>query len=321
MTENNYLTASDLSKSDTIRRLIDEKTPHVLCFFPGTLLQAGELQICVLVVTGGGPEQILSLLGDDHLPEYTPILYLGEGDCIPEPLNKFAATRIIDYLPLPSSLLIFLEKTKTSALASLQLLAKNIAGSAHQHHIDKVSHYVALLGEQLGLPEQHTRTFQNSITLYNSFRFLLHNDLLSKPERLTQEEHKIIEDLPFKLHELTDMFDYFTEERNVLLGHNERYDGTGYPLGLKGDEISLGSRIFNIVDSLAAMNSERPYRRKLTPTEIIDELKKEAGKQFDPYLVLQILAVIKKNNLLPLDTDFLDQTQQDLVNIFPQLIS
>jgi diguanylate cyclase (GGDEF)-like protein len=214
-----------------------------------------------------------------------------------------------------------LEKTKTSALASLQLLAKNVAGSAHQAHIDKVSHYVALLGQQLGLPEQHTQTFQNSITLYNSFRFLLHHDLLSKPERLTSDERKIIEDLPFKSNELTDMFDYFNEERNVLLGHNERYDGTGYPLGLRGDEISLGSRIFTIVDSLAAMNSERPYRRKLTPTEIIDELKKEAGKQFDPYLVLQILTVIKKNQLLQINTDFLDQTQQDLVNIFPQLIS
>ncbi len=540
MTDKNYITASDLSKSDTIRQLLDGKLPPVLCFFPGTVLQAEQLQKAALIVTGGDPEQLVSLLQNDHLPEYTPVLYLGEGDCMPKPIEDFSVDRVMDYLALPASISIFLhrvtllaqvqkisaehhahrttlsrqlnllttrdgltglfnrrhftnrltpmlqiaqakhrdlsllllnidyfssinktsglefgdailnelaarltqtidqeatcyrfsgedfvillpgadlqqacataaklrevcaekpftdgntstsltisvgiaslqdhlpdndnaficmaetalfmakaegrnrlqvyiprhdpkeislenslaclrdnlqrilEKTKTSALASLQLLVQNVAGSAHQPHIDKVSHYVALLGEQIGLPEQHTRTFQNSITLYNSFRFLLHNDLLSKPERLTHEEQKVIEDLPFKLNELTDMFDYFTEERNVLLGHNERYDGTGYPLGLKGDEISLGSRIFTIVDSLAAMNSERPYRRKLTPTEIIDELKNEAGKQFDPYLVVQILSVIKKNNLLHLDADFLDQTQQDLVNIFPQLIS
>ncbi len=212
-----------------------------------------------------------------------------------------------------------LEKTKTSAIASVQLLAKNIAGTEHQAHIANVSHYVALLGEQLGLPEQHTRTFQNSITLYNSFRFLLHNEFLSQPRQLTYEERKTIEDLPSKLNELTDMFDYFAEERNVLLGHNERYDGTGYPLGLKGEEISLGSRIFNIVDALAAMNSERPYRRKLTPPEIIEELKKEAGKQFDPYLVLQILEVIKKNNLFDIDPDLLDLSRQDLLNTFPEL--
>lgn len=233
--------------------------------------------------------------------------------------QDFSSERSLAFLK--ENLNRILEKTKSSAIDSLQLLAKNIAGPAHQQHIDSVSNYVALLGKQLGLPEQHIRTFQNSITLYNSFRFLLHNGLLSKPGNLTRDERKIIEDLPFKLNELTDMFDYFAEERNVLLGHSEHYDGSGYPLGLKGDAISLGARIFNIVDALAAMNAERPYRRKLSPKEIIEELKKEAGKQFDPYLVLQILTVIKKNKLLQLEPDYLDQTQQDLINVFPQLLS
>jgi len=220
---------------------------------------------------------------------------------------------------LKENLSRILDKTRASAIASLQLLAKNIEGSAHQAHITHVSNYMALLGEHVGLPEQQTKTFQNSITLYYSFRFLLHNDLLSKPGKLTGKERKTIEDLPFNLLELTEMFDYFSEERSILLGHTERYDGTGYPLGLKGDEISLGARIFTIVDSLAAMSSERPYREKLSPPEIIEEFKKEAGKQFDPYLVLQILAVIKKKGLLNLDTDFLDQAQLDLLKTFPKL--
>jgi HD-GYP domain-containing protein (c-di-GMP phosphodiesterase class II) len=69
------------------------------------------------------------------------------------------------------------------------------------------------------------------------------------------------------------------------------------------------------------MNSERPYRRRLSPPEIIAELKKEAGKQFDPYLVFQILAVIKKNNLLNLEPDILDFTRQELLNTFPHLKS
>jgi diguanylate cyclase (GGDEF)-like protein len=540
MTEKDYITASDLSSGETIKRLIHRNCSAVFCFFPGTSLETKDLQRSAIIVTCGPPEHIASLIENDNLPEYTPVLYLGTTDSIPDSLQQHGTNRIIDYLALPASsqillhrlsllsqvqkissehyahrttlsrqlnllstrdgltglfnrrhltnyliqvlkiarkekselsLLILnidyfnsinktsglefgdsilnemaaritetaqdkatcyrfsgedfvvllpetdlqhartvaaklskvcsekpftdgdetisltisigiaslkdhqpanhneficmaenalfmakaegrnriqvyipqndptelspqksltllkenlnriLEKTKTSAIASLQLLAKNIAGTEHQAHIDNVSHYVALLGEQLGLPEQHTRTFQNSITLYNSFRFLLHNEFLSQPRRLTCKERKTIEDLPFKLSELTDMFDYFAEERNVLLGHNERYDGTGYPLGLKGDEISLGSRIFNIVDSLAAMNSERPYRRRLSPPEIIAELKKEAGKQFDPYLVFQILAVIKKNNLLNLEPDILDFTRQELLNTFPHLKS
>ena len=211
-----------------------------------------------------------------------------------------------------------LEKTRNSAIASLQLLAKNVAGPEHKTHIASVSHYTNLLGEQLGLPKQHIHTFQNSITLYNSFRALLHNDLMAKPGRLTRDERKTMEDLPFKVTELTDMFDYFSEERSVLLSLSERYDGTGYPLGLKGDEIPLGARIFNIVDSLAAMDSDRPYRRKLTPEEIILELKKETGKQFDPFLVLQVMTLIKKHQLLDIDPEILERTRQDLINIFPE---
>ncbi len=540
MTDKTYLTASDLRPGETIVRLIRQKWPSVFCFFPGTSPSEEEIQRSVLIVTGGGAEQIAFLIEKSHLPTYTPILYLGVGDSMPDSIQQYGANRFIDYLAVPVesqiflhrislliqvqkmsaehhsnrtilsqqldflstrdgltglfnrrhltkiftqvlqiarqedrelSLLIFnidyfnsinkkfglkfgdsilnemaarlteamnttatcyrfsgedfvvllpetnlqhactiaekirkvcsskpftdrkdtisitisiglaslrdhkpenhdeflcmvetalfmakaegrnrlqvyiphndlkelspqksivflkeklnriLEKTRASAIASLQLLARNIAGSEHQIHIDKVSHFVSMLGEQLGLPEQHTRTFQNSITLYNSFRFILHNDLLSKPGKLTSEERKTIEDLPYKLNELNDIFDYFSEERNVLLAHGERYDGTGYPLGLKGDEISLGARIFNIVDSLAAMSSERPYRKKLSPPEIIAELTREAGKQFDPFLVLQILAAIEKNNLFDLDGDFFDRAREDLLITFPELKS
>ncbi|KJR99466.1 MAG: hypothetical protein VR65_15890 [Desulfobulbaceae bacterium BRH_c16a] len=205
-----------------------------------------------------------------------------------------------------------LEKTRNSVIASLQLLAQSVAGPEHQAHISTVSHYVTLLGKQLGLPEQHIQTFRNAITLYNSFRSLLHNDLLAKPGKLSHDERKTMGDLPFKLTELTDIFDYFANERNVLLCHGERYDGTGHPHGLKGEEIPLGARIFSIVDAVAAMNAERPYRRRLTHGEIVEELKKEAGQQFDPFLVCQVLTVIEKNRLFDLDPHVLQQARQEL---------
>jgi diguanylate cyclase (GGDEF)-like protein len=175
--------------------------------------------------------------------------------------------------------------------------------------------------KQLGLPDQHIETFQNAITLYNSFRSLLHNDLVKKPGQLSRTERKTMEDLPFKLTELTDMFDYFCQERNILLCYGERFDGTGHPRGLAGDEIPLGARIFNIIDAVAAMNSERPYRRKLTPGEIISELKMEAGKQFDPFLVLQVLMVIEKNHLLNLERQVIEGVRNELLNTFPELKS
>lgn len=222
---------------------------------------------------------------------------------------------------LKDSLQRIMERTRSSAIASVQLLAKNVAGPDHQIHATTVSHYITLLGQQLGLQGQHIETFHNAITLCNSFRSLLHNDLISKPEQLSYKERKIIDDLPFKLTELTTLFDYFANEREVLLCQSERYDGTGHPRGLKGDEIPLGARIFSLVDAFAAMNADRPYRRKLTAEEIILELSKGAGKQFDPFLVAQVFTVIEKNHLLNLDRNFLVQARTDLLNTFQELKS
>jgi diguanylate cyclase (GGDEF)-like protein len=220
---------------------------------------------------------------------------------------------------LKDSLQRIMERTRSSAIASVQLLAKNVAGSDHQVHAAAVSNYITLLGNQLNLPGQHLETFHNAITLCSSFRSLLHNDLISKPEQFSNKERKTIDDLPFKLTELTDMFDYFSNEREVLICQGERYDGSGHPRGLQGEEIPLAARIFTLVDAVAAMNADRPYRRKLTAEEIIVQLTTGAGKQFDPFLVDQFLAVIKNNNLLNLDPTILEQSHKDLIDTFPQL--
>jgi diguanylate cyclase (GGDEF)-like protein len=211
-----------------------------------------------------------------------------------------------------------LNSSRSSALSSLELLAKNVAGPEHKTHIASVSKYIALLCSHLGLPEKNIQTFHNSVTLYNCFRALLHNDILTKPAKLTAKERQIFEDLPFKLTEITDMFDFFGDERSLLLNFNERYDGTGYPNGLQGDEIPLGARIFHIVDAVAAMDAERPFRKKLQPMDIIIELKRGAGTQFDPFLLLQLLTVIEKNGLIEIDPGFLIQTRQDIMKSFTQ---
>ena len=211
-----------------------------------------------------------------------------------------------------------LKTAKSSALSSLEYLAENVAGSDHKAQITAVSHLISLFGSHIGIPAKHIQNFHNSIILYNYFRALLHYDLLAKPDKLTWDERKIIEDLPYKLTELADMLDYFADEKSLLLSFNERYDGTGYPDGLKGDEIPLGARLFHLVDALAAMNADRPYRKKLSPREIIKELKQGAGRQFDPFLVFQLLTVIEQNGLIDIDPEFLIQTRQNIMNSFTQ---
>ena len=126
-------------------------------------------------------------------------------------------------------------------------------------------------------------------------------------------------EFPYKLAEITDVFDYFANERSILLYHGEHYDGSGFPEGLKGDEIPLGARIFTIVDALAAMSCDRPYRSRLEPKAILKELSTEAGGQFDPFLVLKTIEIVQENNLLEIDADFIESIRADLISKNPDL--
>lgn len=225
-----------------------------------------------------------------------------------------------NFVSLKNNLSRILNKTKTSTISSLQLLAQDIAGDENRKHIENVNSYVQLLCKNLNLPDSIISTFGNAISLHSSIRCLLHNEILSKEDTLDADERGIMQEFPYRLMELTELFDYFSNERSVLLSYGERYDGTGYPDGLKSNEIPLGSRIFNIVDSLAAMNADRPFRKKLSPDEIIAELKAGAGNQFDPFLVCKTLDIIQQNGILDIDQDLLDETKDDLNKLFPDTL-
>jgi len=199
-----------------------------------------------------------------------------------------------------------LTRTRISSLDSIQVLARDIGGSNNRGHIDNVRTYVEQLGLHMNLPQTIIETFKNAITLHTSIRFLLHNEMISKRERFTDDDREIMDDFPYKLAELTEMFDYFSNERAILLYHGERYDGSGYPEGLQGDEIPLGARIFALVDALAAMSEERPHRDRLNPKQIITELTEGAGKQFDPELVIKILELIKTKQMMDLPGEIID---------------
>jgi diguanylate cyclase (GGDEF)-like protein len=210
---------------------------------------------------------------------------------------------------LQETLRRILEKTKDSSIASIQILTQNVTGTPQDDHVHLAAQYIHLICGRLGLPNSILETFTNALILYNCFRSLLYRELLTKKETFSREERKVLQDLPYKLAELTQHFDYFANERTMLLCQGEHYDGSGYPEGLSGDEIPLASRIFSLADSLAAMNADRPHRKRLTPLAIIDELRKGAGTQWDPSLVLLALDIVHEQQLIPLDEKLLTQTK------------
>ncbi len=212
-----------------------------------------------------------------------------------------------------------LTKAKKSAISSLQFLAKDVAGEEHRIHVDRASQYALLLGEQLGLEKPMLETLHNAIIIQASIRTLIHRDIIAKPMPLNTIEKQILNELPNKISELMESFNYFSKERDILITGNEHFDGTGFPKGLQGEEIPLEARILNIIDSFAAMDTDRPFRTRKSPDYILKELENEAGKQFDPQLVLTLLDVISENQLLNIDKQQLENSRKNLITKFPEI--
>ncbi len=219
-----------------------------------------------------------------------------------------------NFVNLKKTLSRVLDKTRSSTINSLRLLAKDAAPEENQSHLKLTKKYVELLCEHLRLPPSIIETFKNAITLHTSIHHLLHADIIKKTESLSKNDRVTIHDFPYKLMEVTQLFDYFSNERTILLYHGEHYDGSGYPEGLSSDAIPLGARMFNLVDSLVAMSSDRPYRPKLHPKEILKELVTSAGAQFDPFLVVKLIDVIEQNSMLDLDEKDLSKARDTLLN-------
>jgi len=215
---------------------------------------------------------------------------------------------------LQETLSRMMEKTRNSSLASIELLARNVGGENDKDHIRKAKQVIDLFSKRLKFSESIQRTLKNSLTLSVCFRYLLHKDLISKAGKLSADELKTIEDLPYKYVELTQLFDYFSQERRILLCHREWYDGNGYPEGLSGDEIPVGAKIFNLADALAAMITDRPYRKRLASTQVLIELEKGAGKQWDPQLVLLLLDILEQEDFLSLEKHLITETRDRILD-------
>ncbi len=203
-----------------------------------------------------------------------------------------------------------LEKTKKASVQSLCLLVRNLGATKYLKHNHQVVRYIELIGERFNLPPSVIESFKNVALLHDNFKILLKKTLKSKSKRLNTSEKREIESHPDMMAELTELFDFFVNERSILQHHHENYDGSGYPVGLKGNEIPLGARIFAIVDAMVAMSSERSFRKNLLPEDVIREFADNAGIQFDPKLVLVFFDILKKQGLLSVSEAVLTKAQK-----------
>ncbi len=161
-------------------------------------------------------------------------------------------------------------------------------------HSERVCYYSDFISKRLSLSPKDRSELQIASYLHDIGKIGISNRFINKKGTLTPTDWAIIKQHTKKSIELLIPLNLSTSILSYIQHHHERFDGTGYPDGLAGEQIPLGARIIAISDSYDSMTSDRPYRRPLSNGDAKNELMKNAGKQFDPTLVSLFLDVLKE---------------------------
>ena len=172
-------------------------------------------------------------------------------------------------------------------LATIEALALAIDAKdqSAQSHIRRVQVYAAGIARALGMSENEIQGVKTAALLHDIGKLAVPEHILSKPGPLTQEEFQKIRIHPQVGAEIISGVPFPYPVAPLILSHHERWDGKGYPVGLKGEEIPLGARILSVVDYFDALMSERPYHRALHLDAALGLLRQESGKALDPRVV------------------------------------
>lgn len=201
-------------------------------------------------------------------------------DCINKAEEKVYRHKLLDNKSIKRSIM-------DSLLKSLE--EKNLETNEHAKRVTK---YALALGQKLNFKISELDELILVARLHDIGKIGISEDILLKPGSLTSEEFEIMKTHTEKGYRIINASSELYTVAKCVLTHHERWDGNGYPLGLKGDEIPLVSRIINIADSFDVMTNNRPYKNTKSKNEAIKELQRCAGTQFDPTLVYYFIEYI-----------------------------
>ena len=182
-------------------------------------------------------------------------------------------------------------RARTQALLEGLIAALDYRDAETQWHSRRVSLYARRLAQQLGIPEPELTIVEHGALLHDIGKIGVRDRVLLKPGPLTTDEWTEMKRHPELGWALLQRVDYLRPASSIVMQHQEKWDGSGYPTGLKGDAIVIGARIFHVVDTLDAMTSDRPYRKARPFADAREEIRRCAGTQFDPSVVDAFLAL------------------------------
>lgn len=179
-------------------------------------------------------------------------------------------------------------------MLSTTIEAKDEYTKGHSH---RVAEYSVLIARELGWNEKELSNLKNAAHLHDIGKIAIPDTILNKPSKLSEEEFSIIKEHTIIGANILKNISLIDHVQEIVRNHHERYDGNGYPDGLKGKEIPLHARIVAVADSYDAMSSQRIYRNQLPSEKIIQELENNKGTQFDPEITDIFLKLLREDRI------------------------
>jgi len=169
--------------------------------------------------------------------------------------------------------------------------ALDLKDAETEGHSKRVTAFTIAIARAMRLPDEDVEAIAHGAFLHDIGKMAIPDSVLRKPGPLTPDEVLIMREHCLRGYQMVCKIPFLADAAEIVYAHQERWDGTGYPRGLKGEEIPLGARIFSIADTLDAITSDRPYRAAQSYQAAREEIELWSGRQFDPVIVRVFLAM------------------------------
>jgi putative two-component system response regulator len=232
-------------------------------------------------------------------------LKAGADDFISKPFDRYELrARLMGITRLNRYQKLIQERAKLRE-ANAQLLSAyeaTIEGWSHamdlrdretEGHSQRVTQLTVSLAQALGIADDDIMHIRRGALLHDMGKIGIPDSILHKPDKLTDEEWKTMRKHPQLAYDMLFPIEYLRPALEIPLTHHEKWDGTGYPRGLKGEEIPIVARLFAVVDVWDALTSDRPYRPAWSQEEALIYIREQSGKHFDPQVVDLFFNLVK----------------------------
>ena len=165
-----------------------------------------------------------------------------------------------------------------------------------EKHTTRVTEHLVSLARYMGVPEDEIVNYRRGALLHDVGKMAVPDSILRKAGPLSDQEWEIMRQHPIYAYEVLSQIEYFKPALDIPLYHHEKWDGSGYPHGLKEEQIPIAARIFSIVDVYDALTSDRPYRTAWSKEKALRYIHEQSGQYFDPEIVQAFLKMVENEH-------------------------